>query len=233
MSVAALTGFTIGVTAGRPAAALGAVLERRGARIVYGVQNRGSIENSTPLRKLIDMVGSHALDAVGFTSAPAARNFFHIADELHLSESVQDALRGAVAAVCLGPAVAKPFLRRGIPVQQPELAQLGALAQLIADGLTNARVMRLEAAGHRLEVRGHGAIVDDAFVPLASTPMALLRVLAARPGRVLSRDDLVRIMPGNGGDGHAVEVAIGRLRTSLGDPALITTVVKRGYRLAP
>jgi uroporphyrinogen-III synthase len=29
-----------------------------------------------------------------------------------------------------------------------------------------------------------------------------------------------------------VEVAIARLRTALGDPAIIQTVVKRGYRLA-
>jgi uroporphyrinogen-III synthase len=32
--------------------------------------------------------------------------------------------------------------------------------------------------------------------------------------------------------GHAVEVAIGRLRTALGDPRIIQTVMKRGYRLA-
>lgn len=38
--------------------------------------------------------------------------------------------------------------------------------------------------------------------------------------------------PGDGGDEHAVEVAVGRLRTALGDPRIIQTVVKRGYRLA-
>jgi len=31
---------------------------------------------------------------------------------------------------------------------------------------------------------------------------------------------------------HAVETAIGRLRTALGQPKLVQTVVKRGYRLA-
>ena len=29
-----------------------------------------------------------------------------------------------------------------------------------------------------------------------------------------------------------MEVAVGRLRTALGDPRIIQTVVKRGYRLA-
>jgi uroporphyrinogen-III synthase len=41
----------------------------------------------------------------------------------------------------------------------------------------------------------------------------------------------MRALPGDSRDGHAVEVAIGRLRTALGDPRMISTVVKRGYRL--
>jgi uroporphyrinogen-III synthase len=62
--------------------------------------------------------------------------------------------------------------------------------------------------------------------------MALLRRLIARPGQVVSRRDLLSLTPGEGGDEHAVEVAIGRLRAALGDPRIVLTVVKRGYRLA-
>ena len=36
----------------------------------------------------------------------------------------------------------------------------------------------------------------------------------------------------SGGEEHAVETAIGRLRTALGEPRMVHTVVKRGYRLA-
>jgi uroporphyrinogen-III synthase len=61
--------------------------------------------------------------------------------------------------------------------------------------------------------------------------MVLLRILTTRPGHVVSRTDLLKITPGDGGE-HAVEVAVGRLRTALGDPRFIQTVVKRGYRLA-
>jgi uroporphyrinogen-III synthase len=49
---------------------------------------------------------------------------------------------------------------------------------------------------------------------------------------VVSRSSLLKIAPGDGGDEHAVEVAVGRLRSALGDPRIIQTVVKRGYRLA-
>ena len=62
--------------------------------------------------------------------------------------------------------------------------------------------------------------------------MALLRKLINRPGHVVSRSDLLKLTPGDGCDEHAVEVAIGRLRTALGDPRIVQTVVKRGYRLA-
>ena len=46
------------------------------------------------------------------------------------------------------------------------------------------------------------------------------------------RKQLLRLLPVAGADAHAVEVAIGRLRSALGARELIVTVVKRGYRLA-
>jgi uroporphyrinogen-III synthase len=59
--------------------------------------------------------------------------------------------------------------------------------------------------------------------------MAVLRALACRPGTVVSRQELIGSLPG-GGDGHAVEMAVTRLRSALGAP-VVETVVKRGYRL--
>jgi uroporphyrinogen-III synthase len=62
--------------------------------------------------------------------------------------------------------------------------------------------------------------------------MAILRALARRPGRVVARAELLRSLPGGSSDEHAVETAMARLRTALGEPKLVQTVVKRGYRLA-
>ena len=55
--------------------------------------------------------------------------------------------------------------------------------------------------------------------------------------RVLSRRMLAGVLRKHSGredtvDVHAVETAVGRLRAALGAPNLVTTVVKRGYRLA-
>ena len=49
--------------------------------------------------------------------------------------------------------------------------------------------------------------------------MAMLRALARRPGRGASRAELLAALPGGGGDEHAVETAMTRLRAALGEAA--------------
>ena len=67
-------------------------------------------------------------------------------------------------------------------------------------------------------------------IVLTPTSVALLRRLSAVPGAVLSRSELADAVPGVQDD-HAMEVALSRLRRSLGVQGLVATVVKRGYRL--
>ena len=88
----------------------------------------------------------------------------------------------------------------------------------------------LHVAGHRLEIRGQLVFIDARPVDVPPAPMAVLRALARQPGRVSSRDELAGILPGTRSGGHAVEMAVTRLRGLLGDPRVVQTVVKRGYR---
>ena len=185
-------------------------------------------EDEAPLQALIEQTAAATLDAVSFTSAPAATNFLRTASALGLD--VGAALRGPVLCAAVGPVTAAPLERAGIPVVQPARARLGALAREITQRLPE-RSTTLVAAGHRLEVRGSAVVVDGRLVALPAAGMAVLRSLASGGGRVLSRQALLDRLPGDSCDGHAVETAIGRLRTALGDPAIIQTVVKRGYRL--
>jgi uroporphyrinogen-III synthase len=83
-----------------------------------------------------------------------------------------------------------------------------------------------------MELRGHAVILDGELRPVPRASMAVLRILARRPGRVVDRATLLAALPGGAEDQHAVEVATARLRNALGDPKMIQTVVKRGYRLA-
>ncbi|MEU9297736.1 uroporphyrinogen-III synthase [Streptomyces sp. NPDC048266] len=188
-------------------------------------------EDTGPLDRLLDATLAGALDAVTFTSAPAAASLLSRAGEKGVRDALVAALRHEVLAVCVGSVTALPLQAEGIDTYQPERFRLGPLVQLLCKELP-ARSRVLPVAGHRVEVRGHAVLVDGALRPVPPAGMALLGLLARRPGWVVSRADLLRALPGAGRDEHAVETAMARLRAALGTPKLIQTVVKRGYRLA-
>jgi uroporphyrinogen-III synthase len=188
-------------------------------------------EDLGPLDRLLDAVVSRGLDAVTFTSAPAAASLLSRAEERGLVPELLAALRHDVLPACVGPVTALPLQARGVDTVQPERFRIGPLVQLLCQELPG-RARALPVAGHRVEIRGHAVLVDGALRPVPPAGMALLRALSRRPGWVVSRAELLRTLPGTGRDEHAVETAVARLRTALGAPKLIQTVVKRGYRLA-
>ncbi|APE21907.1 MULTISPECIES: uroporphyrinogen-III synthase [Streptomyces] len=188
-------------------------------------------EDTGPLDRLLDAILSGGLDAVTFTSAPAAASLFARAAEKGVRDRLVAALRHDVLSVCVGPVTALPLQAEGIDTRAPERFRLGPLVQLLCTELP-ARSRVLPVAGHRVEVRGHAVLVDGVLRPVPPAGMALLGLLARRPGWVVSRADLLRALPGAGRDEHAVETAMARLRSALGTPKLIQTVVKRGYRLS-
>ncbi|MEU6985612.1 uroporphyrinogen-III synthase [Streptomyces sp. NPDC046324] len=188
-------------------------------------------EDIGPLDRLLDGVLSGTLDAVTFTSAPAAASLLTRAEDRGALTELVEALRHDVLALCVGPVTALPLQAHGVDTLQPERFRLGPLVQLLCQELPS-RARALPVAGHRIEIRGHAVVVDGSLRPVPPAGMALLATLARRPGWVVSRADLLRALPGSGRDEHAVETAMARLRTALGTPKLIQTVVKRGYRLA-
>ncbi len=184
-----------------------------------------------PLDRLLEACCAGALDAVTFTSAPAVLSLLGRAAERGLTEQLLHALRRDVLAVCVGPVTAAPLEELDVPSVWPERMRLGALVQTLTAVLPG-RARRFSVGGSLLEVRGQAALVDGELRPVPPAGMALLRALARRPGWVVPRAELLRALPGSGGDEHAVETAMARLRSALGNPALVATVVKRGYRLA-
>ncbi|HEY6422991.1 MAG TPA: uroporphyrinogen-III synthase [Pseudonocardiaceae bacterium] len=188
-------------------------------------------DDLAPLDRLLNSVLDGGVDAVSFTSAPAVASMLSRARELGVLEALVQRLRREVIAACVGPVTAGPLVARDVPTVQPQRSRIGALVRTMAEVLP-ARAPRWPVAGHVLELRGHAAVVDGVLCAVPPTPMALLRLLAARPGRVVARADLLSVMPTAGDDEHAVETAVARLRAALGTPRLVQTVVKRGYRLA-
>jgi uroporphyrinogen-III synthase len=188
-------------------------------------------EDLGPVDRLLDAAVSRGVDALAFTSAPAAASLLNRAEERGLLPPLLTALGHDVLPACVGPVTALPLQAHGVDTVQPERFRLGPLVQLLCRELP-ARARALPIAGHRLEIRGHAVLVDDELRPVPPAGMALLRTLSRRPGWVVPRAELLRALPGAGRDEHAVETAMARLRTALGAPKLIQTVVKRGYRLA-
>ncbi|MEV4614044.1 uroporphyrinogen-III synthase [Kitasatospora sp. NPDC049258] len=184
-----------------------------------------------PLDRLLDACCAGSLDAVTFTSAPAALSLLDRAAARGRTAELLHALRRDVLPVCVGPVTAAPLEEQDVPTVWPERMRLGAMVQTLTAELPG-RARRLAVAGHHLELRGQAALVDGELRPVPPAGMALLHALARRPGWVVPRAELLGVLPGSGGDEHAVESAMARLRTVLGTPGLIATVVKRGYRLA-
>ncbi|MET9874570.1 uroporphyrinogen-III synthase [Actinacidiphila glaucinigra] len=217
---------------GEPVPGFSEALRAAGAEVVgVPVYRWMPPEDIGPVDRLIDAALARGLDAVTFTSAPAAASLLDRAERRGLRGELLDALRHDILPACVGPVTALPLEAHDVPTSQPERYRLGPLVQLLAAELP-ARARPLPVAGRRLEIRGHAVLVDGELRAVPPAGMALLRTLARRPGWVVSRGDLLRVLPGAGRDEHAVETAMARLRAALGAPKLIQTVVKRGYRLA-
>ncbi|MCM3923333.1 uroporphyrinogen-III synthase [Frankia sp. AiPs1] len=191
-------------------------------------------EDLRPVRRMVELIVTGGLSAVTFTSAPAVLSLLRTAREADRLDETLAALRGDVLAACVGPVCAAPLVREGIPVVTPERYRLGALVRTLSDELPRRRVRTVEAAGHVLRVQGAAVIINGEPVMLAPKTAAVLDALTERPGRVLSRAELLR-RTGTAGltDEHAVEMTVARLRTALGPAgSAVQTVIKRGYRLA-
>jgi uroporphyrinogen-III synthase len=203
-------------------------LQAAGARVVdVPVYRWAPPTDAAPLHRLVDLIIGRLVDAVTFTSAAAVSALLRTAGPSQ--DTLLEAMRTDVLAACVGPVTAAPLRRYDVPVVAPPRARLSALVRTIVEELPK-RAISLKVNGYSLTLRGHAAIVDGELKPLAPAPMAVLRALAATPGRVLSRAALLRTLP-RGADEHAVEMAVARLRAGLGAPGVIQTVVKRGYRL--
>lgn len=127
--------------------------------------------------------------------------------------------------------LAKPFSAREL------LARIRAQVRRHRGRLTPAggvlRVGRLE-----LRPSEFAASLDGRPLPLTTAEFNLLRAFAERPGRVLTRDQLLDLTKGSADEAfdRSIDAHISRLRHKLGDdprsPSLLRTVRGAGYLLA-
>jgi DNA-binding response OmpR family regulator len=126
------------------------------------------------------------------------------------------------------------------PFSPAELvARVGAVLRRTRPPETDAEEPPIEAGPLRIEPASRRVFLDGEEVQLTMREFDLLAFLAAHPGRVYSRDQLMESVWGEPyfEDTSTVTVHIRRLRAKLGDdpsePGLIETVWGVGYRLRP
>ncbi len=122
--------------------------------------------------------------------------------------------------------VTKPFSPREL------VARVKAVLRRV-DGRPAVDVTHLGRA--TVDAARREVFVDDEPVPFTTREFDLLRFLAERPGRALSRQQILDGVWGPEwyGDQRTVDVHIAQVRKKLGDAVQIVTVRGIGYRLDP
>ena len=172
------------------------------------------------------------IDAAVFTSAPGAAAWLAEVDAQGLGEHVLARIRsGTMVMAAVGPITAKPLQDRGIEPIVPDRGRLGALVRTLVSHYEQAQTSAVLTSAGRLQVRRTVALLDDHVLPVSPSGLEVLRVLTSAGGEVVTRAQVLAVLPGDSTDPHTAEVAVARLREAVGHKGLIQTVVKRGYRL--
>ncbi len=123
--------------------------------------------------------------------------------------------------------VPKPFEPRELVARVQAILRRSELA--------GSETGKLEFEGLSIDTETRSVIVDDAPVDLTSMEFELLLILARRPGKKLSRDDILSELRGIDAAilTRSVDIMISRLRGKIGDsvkpPRFIQTIWGRGY----
>lgn len=178
---------------------------------------------------LVHDVCGRRIDVLTFTAAPAVESLFSTARAMGRHEDLVGALRTDVTAAVVGPVCAAPLLEAGIEPLVPERYRLGALVRTVCNHTAGQRTLRVSTRWGTLRLMSTGTALEGRFVPLSDAQVAVLRALVQSPGDVVSRTQLLSAVPGLHTE-RALEMVISRLRKTLPVP-LVSTVIKRGYRL--
>lgn len=203
-----------------------------GARAVIRVSpyRWGPPEDADRVTQLLRALCSGAIDAITFTSAPAVRALFAAAEEQGCYPDLLEALQFNVCSVTVGPVTAALLREVGIEPLVPERHRMGAMIRKLVEHLSASGSISCQTVLGSCELRGDTVLFNGQDRELSAIQLKLFRSLLSARGRVVSRARLVSLLP-DGSSDHALDMALSRLRRALPDPRLISTVVKRGYRI--
>jgi two-component system response regulator RegX3 len=126
--------------------------------------------------------------------------------------------------------VTKPFSMAELTSRVRALLRRRALDRSLSEGIRTVGALRLD-------VNRHAATIDERPLQLTPSEYRLLTLLASEPGRVFTREELVRHLWQSDflGDRRAIDVHISNLRRKLEpnprEPLRLITVRGSGYKL--
>jgi DNA-binding response OmpR family regulator len=200
-------------------------LRREGFRVIQagtGEAGLAAIERERPRMAILDIGLPGGIDGMEVCQQLRAKHSLPV-----LMLTARDSELDRVLGLELGADdyVTKPFSPREL------VARVKAILRR-SDGATG-RSEVLMAGRVEVDLVRREARLDGEVVPLASKEFQLLQFLAERPGRALSRQQLLDGVWGPGwyGDDRTVDAHVRQLRKKLGDALPLGTVWGMGYRL--
>lgn len=203
-----------------------------GARVTSLVVYRwGPSPEPEAVTRAVGLIAAAEVDAVAFTSAHGVVEFLAACERAGLRDEVLQAMAGPVIPATVGPVTAAPLLALGLDPLIPDRFRLGALVRELSAALEERGVAGMTTPAGELWLRRSTAMLDGRALQLSNVQLVVLRALVEARGGVVSREDILEVLPGCSEDPHAAEVAVARLRDGMGDRSLVRTVPRRGYRL--
>ncbi|MBB1514493.1 uroporphyrinogen-III synthase [Tessaracoccus sp. MC1679] len=203
-----------------------------GARVTSLVVYRwGPSPDPEAVSRAVALVAAAEVDSVAFTSAHGVVEFLAACEREGLRDAAIAAMAGPVLPATVGPVTAAPLIELGLDPLIPDRFRLGALVRELTAALSARGVAEVATPAGVLWLRRSAASLGGRALPLSQVQFSVLRSLVEAKGGVVSREEILAVLPGSSNDPHAAEVAVARLRDSMGDRSLVRTVPRRGYRL--
>ncbi|MBP2435777.1 uroporphyrinogen-III synthase [Microbacterium amylolyticum] len=192
----------------------------------------GPPPNPDVVRHSVIQAAAGDVDAVMFTSAPGTSEWLAEAERAGVIGDIRRrAEKGRLVMAAVGPITVTPLDNADIPAIVAERGRLGSLVRSVVTHFGGGSAPGLDTVRGRIEMRSSGVVLAGTYIPLSPTSTAIIGALFDAGGAVIPRRDLHGVLPRSSRNTHAVEMAIARLRESMGFPDIVKTVVKRGYRL--
>jgi uroporphyrinogen-III synthase len=109
------------------------ILEEMGFKYVYPDQGK--------VIKLIETINNGLIDAITFTSPPAARDLFKIAEDHKIKEPLLVSLNNNVIVVAIGPSTKKALEENKVQVDvMPEMYKMGPMVKALTNYLSQSYI---------------------------------------------------------------------------------------------